>query len=274
MRHDERRRNELVELCDLNFAEANRELTRRAGGAVLDEGDLLLFAGNHPLPVLVNAAFRTGPGADATSVLRRAESFFAARQRGYTVLVRAHADDDLAAAAAAAGMLASGNSPAMVLAQRLADAAPPPGIVLRRIESDADAAAFGVLMGAAYGTYGMPAECGPALVGRRAVLEAPHIATFVALRADTIVAGAMVIVTHGVAGVYWVGTAPDARGQGLAELCTRAAGNAGFDLGARIAALQASVMGEPIYRRMGYVEVTRYPSFVRMDAPSVASSSS
>ena len=83
-------------------------------------------------------------------------------------------------------------------------------------------------------------------------------------------AGAMVIVTHGVAGIYWVGTHPDARGKGLAELCTRAAGNAGFDLGARIAGLQASVMGEPVYRRMGYVEVTRYPTFVRMEPPASA----
>jgi hypothetical protein len=27
----------LLELCDLNYAEANRELARRAGGSVLDE---------------------------------------------------------------------------------------------------------------------------------------------------------------------------------------------------------------------------------------------
>jgi ribosomal protein S18 acetylase RimI-like enzyme len=74
----------------------------------------------------------------------------------------------------------------------------------------------------------------------------------------------MVVVTHGVAGVYWVGTVPAARGRGLAELCTRAAGNAGFDRGARIAALQASVMGEPLYRRMGYVEVTRYPLMAQL----------
>ena len=67
---------------------------------------------------------------------------------------------------------------------------------------------------------------------------------------------------------YLVGTIGAARGRGLAELCTRAAGNAGFDLGGRIAALQASPMGEPIYRRMGYVEITRYPTLVQVEPPA------
>src|SRR5439155_5804895 len=128
----------------------------------------------------------------------------------------------------------------------------------------ADAAAFGEVQGAAYATYGMPVEVAPATLASLDVLHAPHIVTFLALLDGRPVAGAMTIVTHGVAGIYWVGTIPEARGRGLAELCTRAAGNAGFDLGARIAALQASVMGEPVYRRMGYVEVTRYPLFAQL----------
>ncbi len=200
-------------------------------------------------------------------MLGRAEAFFGARGRGYTVLVRAHADRELAAAAARAGLVPFGEPPAMVLRKRLADARPPAGVVLRRVESEDDAAAFGRVMGEAYATYGMPLECGPALVGRLDVLRAPHIATVAETEAG-VQAGAMVIVTHGVAGVYWVGTTPAARGRGLAELCTRAATNAGFDLGARIAALQASVMGEPIYRRMGYVTVSRYPHLVRTKPPA------
>lgn len=270
MRSDERRRRELIELSDLNFAEANRELARRAGGAVLDEGGLLLFAGGHWLPALVNAVFPTATSLAPDDVLRRADAFFGARRRGYTVLCRAHADADvdLAVAAKAAGLDERGNPPGMVLERRLADAVPGDGIELRRVECAADAAAFGKVMASAYGTYGMPEECGPALVGTLDVLCAPHIVAFLARRAGEPLAGAMMILTHGVAGVYWVGTTPAARGAGLAELCTRAAGNAGFDLGARVASLQASVMGEPIYRRMGYVEVTRYPSLVRWHAPA------
>jgi len=65
-----------------------------------------------------------------------------------------------------------------------------------------------------------------------------------------------VLCSHGVAGVYWVSTVPDARRRGLAERVTLAVGNAGFDLGMRAAALQASVMGFPVYVRMGYETVS------------------
>jgi predicted acetyltransferase len=65
----------------------------------------------------------------------------------------------------------------------------------------------------------------------------------------------MALCSHGVAGIYWVGTVPDARRRGLAEIATRAAGNAGFERGMRVAALQASAMGYPVYLRMGYETV-------------------
>ncbi len=68
----------------------------------------------------------------------------------------------------------------------------------------------------------------------------------------------MTILSHGIAGVYWVGTVEEARGYGLGDLCTRTVSNAAFDRGAKRVVLQASKQGEPIYLRMGYREVTRY----------------
>jgi ribosomal protein S18 acetylase RimI-like enzyme len=257
----------LIELSDLNYAEATRELTRRSGGVVLDEDGLLLYAGAHPLPVLVNGVMRTGTGPAAAEVLARADRFFAARGRGYTVSIRAHADGDLLDAASSAGLTTFGSPPAMVLEGRLADADPPRGVKLAPVVGAEDVAAFAAVSGAAYATYGMPPDVAPAILAHRDVVVAPHVVAFLARVDGKPVAAAMTILTHGVAGIYWVGTVPEARGRGLAELVTRAATNAGFDLGARVASLQASTMGEPVYQRMGYFEVTRYPQLVRFTPP-------
>jgi hypothetical protein len=259
---------DVLEACDLNYAGAMRELTRRGGGEVCEEDGLLLYAAKHPFPALQDGVLRTRGARPAGAVIARADEFFAARRRGYSVIIRAHADDDLRAAAVAAGMTQLGNAPGMVLDHRLPDAEPPPGVALRRVDTGADAIAFGRVMGSAYASLGLPEDVPPRIFADPRTLAAPHIVAFLAVLDGVPSAGAMTIVTDAVAGVYWVGTTPAARGRGLAELCTRAAGNAGFDLGARIAALQASTMGEPIYRRMGYHEVTRYPFFVRFEAPA------
>lgn len=262
-------RTELIELSDLSFAEANRELTRRAGGTVEDRDGLLLVAGGTSLPVLFNAAFRLGTSLSGEETIARADRFFGARRRGYTLLLRAHADDsDLERAATAAGMSPFGDMPAMFLDRRLADATPPRDVQVRRVETDDDARRFARVMGESYATYGMPPECADEAIATLAVQRAPHIASFLALLDGEPAAGAMAILSHGIAGIYWVGTVPAARGRGLAELCTRIAGNWGFDRGAALVTLQASVMGDPIYRRMGYFEVTRYPYLVRFDPPA------
>lgn len=254
---------ELIALSDLNYAEAMREITRRGNGIVHDEGGVLLYAAPHKLPVLANGVIRTDRHVPPAAVLERAAAFFAQHRRGYSVVLSAHCDQDLREAGVAAGLPEMGNTPGMVLDRRLPDAVPPEGVDMRRVTTDADRVAFAEVMEAAYATYGMPPGITPRTFATLDVLRAPHIVSYLAAVDGRPAAGAMMILTHGVAGIYWVGTTPAARGRGLAELCTRAAGNAGFALGARIAALQASVMGEPIYRRMGYVEVTRYPYLVQ-----------
>ena len=58
---------------------------------------------------------------------------------------------------------------------------------------------------------------------------------------------------------------PDLRAagrRGLGELATASAIAHGFDRGADVAALQASPMGEALYRRMGFVELYRYEEYL------------
>jgi RimJ/RimL family protein N-acetyltransferase len=100
------------------------------------------------------------------------------------------------------------------------------------------------------------------LLSRPARWLAPHVDARIVLEDDQPVAGALLLFSHGIAGVYWVGTIAAARGRGHAERAMRAISNYAFDLGARAVVLQATPFGEPVYRRIGYHTFTRYPQYL------------
>lgn len=64
-----------------------------------------------------------------------------------------------------------------------------------------------------------------------------------------------------VAGIYNVATVPEARGRGYGRMVTAAAMAEGVRRGRRWAALGASSLGYPVYRRLGFVEYGRLRSF-------------
>lgn len=59
----------------------------------------------------------------------------------------------------------------------------------------------------------------------------------------------------GVAGIYSCGVVPAARGQGIGTAVTRAACRQAEALGCRHALLNATGMGEPVYRRLGFESI-------------------
>ena len=130
------------------------------------------------------------------------------------------------------------------------------------LTTDADAAAFVAMNDAAYTSLGMPpgvfsaVQCAP-------VRSTPDTITVGAFDNEELVSGAQVTFSHGIAGVYGVGTALHARGRGLAELVTRAVTNIGFDGGMPYVTLLATSMGEPIYWKLGYRELYRFANFTR-----------
>jgi hypothetical protein len=256
-----------TELALLSHVDYFRDASRRGrGGAVHEEDGLLLYAGPHHLPVLVNGAIRVEPGLRAGEVLDRSRAFFEARKRGFSVYGLVGRDDDLLAAADDAGMISFGDpAPLMVLTGPLSPADSPPGVRIERATTPQQIADAAAVCADAYALYRMPADVASACVVPATML-APHIAAVVAYDQDGPVATASAMATHGGAYIVWVGTAQRAMRQGLGEAVTRAATVAGVEFGARWTALSASPMGAPVYRRMGFVDVGHLASRIVMDA--------
>jgi ribosomal protein S18 acetylase RimI-like enzyme len=68
-------------------------------------------------------------------------------------------------------------------------------------------------------------------------------------------------------GIFSVATPPEHRGRGYGAALTVEAARQGFDAGASLAWLQASSMGYPLYRDLGFREVEDYVLLMRPEAP-------
>ncbi len=244
----------------LNLVESSRQLFELDPKAEVETGPGWMFgAGSAARPVISNAAFRGDDSLDASELIARAREFFSARGRGFSVWGRAGvaADDDLFAAAEASGLQDVYAMPEMVLRAPAEERPIPPDTELRRLTSAEQAEEYWRVATTSYASLGFPPEIFAGYSDHTPLLR-ENVAAFLAHLDGEPVAIAMTIVSGGVAGVYWVGTLEAARGQGLGRAVTATATNAGFELGAELASLQASPMGRPIYEAMGYEAIFEY----------------
>jgi ribosomal protein S18 acetylase RimI-like enzyme len=244
----------------LNLIDSSRQLFELDPGAEIEAGGGWVFgAGRSPHPVISNAAFRVDDDLDPGELLERAQAFFTSRDRGFAVWARAGVaeDRDLVEAAEEAGLQQVYEMPEMVLGRRAEEKPVPDGIELCRVESATDAGDYWKVATSAYKSIGFPPEIF-AFYENHDGLVAGNAAAFLAHLEGSPAGIAMTIVSHGVAGIYWVGATEEARGRGLGWTVTATAVNAGFDMGAEIASLQASPMGESLYRRMGFETIFDY----------------
>jgi len=232
--------------------------------ATIDQADgELLIASPAPLQFL-NAVMRerredeAEDTGDATQLLERARKFFFERGRGFVVYTWP-GDPELERAALAAGL-----SPVLERYPEMVCRSP-----LERLAGDVrvlggveDAAAYWRICDEAYPSIGFSEGLFSEIFPPELLLEEDRVWACLAHEEDRPVACASLWLTAGsgspVGFIGWVGALPDTRGRGLAAACTVAATNKAFELGAELASLQASPMGEQLYRRLGYEELFAY----------------
>lgn len=243
--------------CDANLYLANATLfgTSLLGEAA-ESGDLALTHCGLPAPDL-NQAYLKRPEGDVAKALERARAWFARRELPWVACVREDREDACAAALAAAGLERVGDVPGMAL-DPIRDAAKPREEVdVRPVRDAADLEAF---QRTAFEGFGFPPALGPHFL-TEALWRRPEVELYLG-RADGVpVATSLVVATGHVAGIYYVATLEPWRRRGLGELLTWAAVRGGVERGCRVASLQASRAGEPVYARMGFTTVLRYAKY-------------
>jgi ribosomal protein S18 acetylase RimI-like enzyme len=244
----------------LNEQELWREMVRWSGGLIHEQGGLLFVAGPSSYLRVVIRLDESVPGAEA---VRRAGAFFAASAGDHIVLVREPADGDLAEAALAAGYTPAWTERPMTLSKPPAEPPPLAGVDIRAVTSAEEVLAYGRVVAEANDDPGERERA--RLLFHDETILAPQIAAFVAYLDGAPVSCAMTLVSHGVAGVFYVGTVEQARRRGLGDALTRIAARAGFALGAQAAWLGASEMGANLYRRIGFLDLGT--SIVEYESP-------
>lgn len=253
-------------LSDANLAESHREFARwHPEGEILERHGLLLTRGADRYPG-VNFAMRIGHARlPPAQLVERAVAFFRARADGFAVRARSHLDEDLIAHCAQTGWMVAGENVGLMRSAAL----PAPGVTaqIETVDTAAAAQTFAQLAISAFATIGLPRGTAERIFAEPEPMLAPHLLALIAHYHGQPAAVAMVLLSHGVAGLYWVGTAPWARGRGLARCIVSAAHNLALQRGARMVTLQANHQHADFYRRLGYEVVTHYPWYFAASLP-------
>jgi ribosomal protein S18 acetylase RimI-like enzyme len=253
-------KSDLLYLCDLNFAESIRETARwSAASEILESNDLLLVAGSDKTTATnFTVRLHPGPCPDAPTMLHECSSFYGARQSDYSLHLRKHADADLEEALRDTQLKRIFNMPVMIMDRPVNMPELPAGAKLCGITDKQGACDFVSILMNSYRDLGMSENAGFSMFHTPERILRPHCSFIVAYYNEKPASCAMLLYSHAIAGIYWVGTSREDRGKALASACVASVVNEALNRGIPYVVLQASKFGEPVYRRLGFTEITRY----------------
>lgn len=255
---------ELLRLADLNLVEFWMESSKWVPHPeILSQKDVVFINSALDFPGC-NFAFNLSlePCDEPELFMHIAKEYFAKRKTGYSLLLREHYDKKIVDLCKQTNQFFISETPGMALDEPIENETIPDGAKLCWVDSSDTLDGFKKVVAEAYLDLGFPKEVSESYFSNVQRVLSPYVVLGVVYMNDEPASTALALLSHGIGGIYWVATTKKARGQGLAEYCTREVSNAAFALGARKVILQASKFGKPIYSKMGYREFTTYPWFI------------
>jgi len=163
------------------------------------------------------------------------------------------------------GLQPSGETPGMALELGALDENPGmvPGFTIRRVNTPQMRSDWSRV--AAIGT-GFPGAIADAFAGLEITLNGPQYEAqprYLGYLDGIPVATSALVLEAGVAGIYAVATLPEARRKGIGRMMTVVPLLEAKQAGYQVGILQASSMGYPIYKQLGFVEVCRYKIYIQ-----------
>ncbi|KNF07060.1 acetyltransferase, GNAT family [Gottschalkia purinilytica] len=247
-----------LKLADENLAESIKHRAKNLKNGKLYETDayMIYTVGVDNEDAHLNGVFCLDD-TYAEEMLEKANDIFKTMNRNYVVWVREHGNLKLEKILKEKGLKAKREpgSSGMIIKQRIAPVEIPRGFEIKRVTTSKEAEDFSVVV---QNAFEKPIEVAQEVFSSVETLFSPNVISYVVYQKDHPVASVTTVVSGRVAGIYWVGTVEEARGQGLGSYITYVATNAGFDAGAEAVILQASIAGERVYKKLGYETITHY----------------
>jgi ribosomal protein S18 acetylase RimI-like enzyme len=251
----------LVEALEANTAAAYADMARNPEGDIYSGPDLTRYISGAQAHILNGVAGARLPAEGLDAALDEIMARFKARAVPMIWWVGPSTQpEDLGARLETHGVSYDGETPGMAvdIATLSEEAAAIPSLTVSLVSHEDDVVEWARVEARG---YGMPEEVTPALIemGVRHCLRGDSSWRYYLGRLHgRPVAASLMYPYAGVAGIYAVATVPEARRMGIGAELTRLALQRAAEQGYRVGVLQASGMGFPVYRRMGFETVLTF----------------
>jgi hypothetical protein len=222
-------------------------------GEYLERRDVAISSCGLPERSL-NWGFLKPPYDDLTGATAAVARYFGERKLPFQLTFRDAARAPARALEGAGFTLRPDPTPGMALPLPAVAPPAPAGLAIEEVCTPEQLVAF---REAAFRGFGYPVAAAHIFMNER-LLAHPNVRLYAGKSDGAVVATSLLVVTGAVAGIYWVGTLEEQRRRGYGAALTWAAVAGGIEAGCRVASLQASALGYPVYARMGFAHVLDY----------------